>query len=216
MSRRGDTLPHAFYARPTLDVARALIGKLLWRQTAHGRVGGMIVETEAYISAIDAAAHGYGGVTPRTATMYGPPGFAYIYFTYGMHHCLNCVTESEGVGAAVLLRALQPFAGMELMRTRRGGVADHDLLRGPARLCQALALTREDDGLDLTGHELWLTENPAWQDDGAVATSPRIGISRAVDLPWRFYVAGSPWVSGSAAGGPAQDRRGSGDTIEER
>ena len=209
-------LPNAFYARPTLEVARALIGKLLWRQTAKGRVGGMIVETEAYVSATDAAAHGHGGVTPRTATMYGPPGHAYIYFTYGMHHCLNCVTESEGVGAAVLLRALQPLAGMELMRARRGGVADRDLLRGPARLCQAFALTREDDGLDLSGHELWVTENPAWQDDTTIATSSRIGISRALDLPWRFYLAGSPWVSGSGAGGNLPDRGGAGDTIEER
>jgi DNA-3-methyladenine glycosylase len=147
--------------------------------------------------------------------MYGAPGHAYMYFTYGMHHCLNCVTESEGVGAAVLLRALQPVAGIELMRARRGGAADRDLLRGPARLCQAFALTREEDGLDLTGNVLWLTNNPAWQADATIATSPRIGISRAVDLPWRYYLAGSPWVSGGAAGGATPDSRRSGDTIEE-
>jgi DNA-3-methyladenine glycosylase len=208
-------LPRAFYARPTLAVARALIGKLLWRETAAGCVGGMIVETEAYVSAEDAAAHGYGGPTARTATMYGPPGHAYVYFTYGMHHCLNCVTETEGIGAAVLLRALEPVAGIALMRERRGTkIADRDLLRGPARLCQAFALTRADDGLDLTGAALWLTENPDWRDDAVIATSPRVGISRAVDLPWRFYLAGSPWVSGARLRTVKGDRRGASDTVE--
>jgi DNA-3-methyladenine glycosylase len=208
-------LPRAFYARPTLEVARALIGKLVWRRTAEGLVGGITVETEAYISAVDPAAHGHGGVTARTTTMYGPPGHAYVYFTYGMHHCLNCVTESEGVGAAVLLRALQPVAGLDLLRARRGfGIVERDLLRGPARLCQGLALTRADDGLDLTGDTLWLTENPAWTSDAVIATSPRVGITRAMDLPWRFYVAGSPWVSGGGVRGAAIDRHGSGNTIE--
>jgi DNA-3-methyladenine glycosylase len=211
----GDALPRAFYAGPTLELARALIGKLLWRRTADGLVGGEIVETEAYVSASDAAAHGHGGATARTATMYGPPGHAYVYFTYGMYHCLNCVTESEGVGAAVLLRALRPVAGHALLRARRGAtVAERDLLRGPARLCQAFALTRADDGLDLTGDTLWLTANPDWPADTRIATSPRIGIRRAVDLPWRFYVAGSPWVSaGSGARKTATDRWRAGDTI---
>ncbi|HEV2237795.1 MAG TPA: DNA-3-methyladenine glycosylase [Ktedonobacterales bacterium] len=208
-------LPRAFYARPTLDVARALIGKLLWRRTAAGLVGGEIVETEAYVSAMDAAAHGYGGVTPRTATMYGPPGHAYIYFTYGMHHCLNCVTETEGVGAAVLLRALRPVAGQELIRQRRGAtVTERDLLRGPARLCQALALTRADDGLDLMGDALWLTDNPDWSSDTPIATSPRIGISRAIELPWRFYLTDSQWVSGTGAHGRVTGRHGAGDTLK--
>jgi DNA-3-methyladenine glycosylase len=208
-------LPQAFYARPTLVVAQALLGKLLWRETAEGRVSGMIVETEAYVSAEDAAAHGFGGRTARTTTMYGPPGHAYVYFTYGMHHCLNCVTESEGAGAAVLLRALQPVSGMALMRQRRGGsVPERDLLRGPARLCQAFALTRADDGLDLTGTALWLTHNPAWRDGAVIATSPRVGISRAVDLPWRFYLAGNPWVSGPRARTAVGDRRRASDTVE--
>jgi DNA-3-methyladenine glycosylase len=208
-------LPHTFYARSTLEVARALIGKLLWRQTAEGRAGGIIVETEAYVSAEDAAAHGHGGVTARSATMYGPPGHAYVYFTYGMHFCLNCVTETEGVGAAVLLRALQPVAGIELMRSRRRpAVSDRDLLRGPARLCQGLALTRTDDGLDLTGNALWLADNPDWRDDALIASSPRIGISRAIDLPWRFYLPGSPWVSGGRASGAAVDRSAGGDAVK--
>ncbi|HEY7984151.1 MAG TPA: DNA-3-methyladenine glycosylase, partial [Ktedonobacterales bacterium] len=199
----------------TLEVARALIGKLIWRRTAAGLVAGAIVETEAYVSAMDAAAHGYGGITARTATMYGPPGHAYIYFTYGMHHCLNCVTEAEGVGAAVLLRALRPVAGLELMRQRRGAnVAERDLLRGPARLCQALALTRADDGLDLTGGALWLTDNPAWPADAPIAAAPRIGISRAVDLPWRLYLEGSVWVSGTRARGVPVRRPGASGTLE--
>jgi DNA-3-methyladenine glycosylase len=211
----GTKLSHAFYARPTLEVARSLIGKLVWRQTADGRVGGMIVETEAYVSAVDPAAHGHGGATARTAAMYGPPGYAYVYFTYGMHHCLNCVTESEGVGAAVLLRALQPMEGLELLRARRGaGISDRDLLRGPARLCQGLALTRADDGVDLNGNALWLTEHRSWDDDTPIAASPRVGITRAVDLLWRFYVAGSPWVSGNNTRGASIGRRGGGDTIE--
>jgi DNA-3-methyladenine glycosylase len=197
-------LPHAFYARPTLEVARALLGKTLWRHTAEGPAAGIVVETEAYVSASDAAAHGYQRATPRTATMYGPPGHAYVYFTYGMHYCLNCVTEPAGVGAAVLLRAVQPTHGLDLMRARRpAGTTDRDLARGPARLCQALALTIADNGLDLTGDRLWLAETPGWPDAVPIATSPRVGIRRAAELPWRFFIAGSPWVSGRAVAAAA-------------
>src|SRR5260221_2566187 len=193
-------LPRAFYTRPTLEVARALLGKTLMRRSAEGLVGGIIVETEAYVSASDAAAHGHRGPTPRTASMQGPPGHAYIYFTYGMHYCLNCVTEPTGTSAAVLLRAVQPTLGLDLIRARRTPhTVEHNLTRGPARLCQAFSLTRADDGLDLTGDTLWISETPGWDEDAPVATSPRIGISRAADLPWRFYVAGSLWVSGPVA-----------------
>jgi DNA-3-methyladenine glycosylase len=192
-------LPHRFYDRPTLDVARELLGKTLWRRTAEGIVAGVIVETEAYVSAVDAAAHGFRGKTPRTAVMYGPPGHAYVYFTYGMHYCLNCVTEALSTGAAVLIRAAQPVEGLALMRARRpAGTPDRDLARGPGRLCQAFALTRADDGVDLTGESLWIAATPTWPADAPYATSPRIGISRAVDLLWRFSVPGSPWVSGRA------------------
>jgi DNA-3-methyladenine glycosylase len=181
-------------------VARALLGKTLWRRTPEGVVAGVIVETEAYISAVDPAAHGYRRETPRTAVMYGPPGYAYVYFSYGMHFCLNCVTEGAGTGAAVLIRAVQPLEGVALMRARRPvGVPERDLARGPGRLCQALALQRADDGTDLTGRALWIAATPGWPTDAPCATSPRVGISRAADLPWRFYVPGNPWVSGPAA-----------------
>jgi DNA-3-methyladenine glycosylase len=190
-------LPTAFYAHPTLEVARALLGKTLWRRTPEGLVSGIIVETEAYVSAVDPAAHGHRGQTPRTATMYGPPGRAYVYFTYGMHHCFNCVTEAAGTSAAVLLRAVQPVEGVPLMRLRRPArTPDRDLARGPGRLCQAFALTRADDGTDLTGDRLWISATPGWPADAPYATSPRIGIARAVALPWRFFVPDSPWVSG--------------------
>lgn len=190
-------LPRAFYDRPTLDVARGLIGKTLLRRTADGVAGGMIVETEAYISAIDPSAHGFRGPTPRNRSMFGEPGHAYVYRSYGVHFCLNVVTEGAGVAAAVLIRAIRPQVGVELMRARRGErVAARDLARGPGRLCQALALTLADDGDDLLGAALWITEPPA--SDGAlpIAATPRVGITQAADWPWRFVVAGDPYVSG--------------------
>lgn len=191
-------LPLAFYARPTLEVARALLGKTLARRTDAGMAAGVIVEVEAYIAAIDAAAHGYGGLTPRTRSMFGPPGRAYVYRSYGMHFCLNVVTEPEGQAAAVLIRALAPSCGLELMRARRGPhVSDRNLCRGPGRLCQALALTLADDGADLCGPDLWIAAMPDEErDDPPIASSPRIGISKAVDLPWRYYIPGSRYVSG--------------------
>ncbi|HEY7834649.1 MAG TPA: DNA-3-methyladenine glycosylase [Ktedonobacterales bacterium] len=203
-------LPHAFYARPTLEVAPDLLGKTLCRRTTAGIVRGIIVETEAYCSASDAAAHGYHGVTPRNAAMAGPPGRAYVYFTYGVHYCLNCVTEPAGTSAAVLLRSIQPTHGLALMRTRRpAGTRDRDLARGPGRLCQAFALTLADNGADLTGPDLWIEPTPDWPAEIAIAASPRIGISRAVELPGRFFVADSPWVSG-----PSVARRQSSRTTD--
>ncbi|HEU5347376.1 MAG TPA: DNA-3-methyladenine glycosylase [Ktedonobacterales bacterium] len=190
-------LPHAFYARPTVDVARDLIGKTLYRQTSEGVTAGIIVETEAYVAAIDPAAHGYRGKTPRNAAMFGPPGHAYVYFTYGMHYCLNVVTEAEDVAAAVLLRALEPTMGLSLMRCRRGErIADRDLARGPGRLCAAMALTIAENGEDLCGDTLWLSETPGFQPNAPVVATARIGITQAADWPWRFVLAGSPWVSG--------------------
>lgn len=189
-------LPRAFYARPTLEVARDLIGKTLLRRTADGIVGGVIVETEAYVAAIDPSAHGFRGQTPRNRSMFGEPGHAYVYRSYGIHFCLNVVTEAEGEAAAVLIRAIRPTVGAELMRLRRGErIADRDLARGPGRLCQALALSLTDDGTDLLGDALWIGETAGVAETLPVAATPRVGISQAADWPWRFVVIGDPYVS---------------------
>ncbi len=189
-------LPRAFYARPTLEVARDLIGKTLLRRTADGIVGGVIVETEAYVAAIDPSAHGFRGQTPRNRSMFGEPGRAYVYRSYGIHFCLNVVTEAEGEAAAVLIRAIRPTVGIELMRLRRGErIVDRDLARGPGRLCQALALSLTDDGTDLLGAALWIGETSGIADALPVAATPRVGISQAADWPWRFVVIGDPYVS---------------------
>jgi DNA-3-methyladenine glycosylase len=192
-------LPGAYYDQPTLVLARDLVGKTLWRRTAAGIVAGIIVETEAYISAIDPASHNYRRPTKRAATMFGPPGHAYVYLTYGMHHCLNVVTEPEGTSAAVLLRALAPTVGRDLMAARCPRAAVRDLGRGPGRLCQALALTVGDNGADLAGPDLWLSHTPNLTiTPEQIATSARIGISQGIDLPWRFFLRGHPALSGPA------------------
>lgn len=196
-SNKDQTLPRTFYARPTLDVARDLIGKTLYRRTSEGVTAGIIVETEAYVAAIDPSAHGHRGKTARNAIMFGPPGHAYVYFTYGMHYCLNVVTEEEHVAAAVLLRALEPTEGISLMRARRGErIADRDLARGPGRLCAAMALTLADNGLDLCGDTLWIEDTPGFSSNASIMATPRIGITQAADWLWRFALAGSSWVSG--------------------
>lgn len=197
----------AFYEQATLDVARTLIGKTLARRTARGLTAGVIVEVEAYAGAMDPASHAYRGMTPRNRVMFGPAGRAYVYLSYGIHCCINIVTEREGEAAAVLVRALEPTYGIGLMRERRGAsIGDRDLCRGPGRLCQALDITRGQDGADLTvgpgmdrADGLWVAETGDWAIETPVATSPRIGITRAADWPWRFYVAGNRYVSGRPA-----------------
>lgn len=164
----------------------------------NGACCGRIVEVEAYAGAEDPASHAYRGRTPRNATMFGPPGHLYVYFTYGMHWCANAVTAPAGLAQAVLLRALAPLDGLELMRARRPAArTDRDLCRGPARLCQALGIDRADDGADLTSRA---GPGPWIGDDGtpppiAPGVSRRIGLSKAVDRPWRWYVAGDPNLS---------------------
>lgn len=188
-----------YYTQPTLTLAHDLVGKTLWRQTPEGLCGGVIVETEAYISAIDPASHNYRKVSARSAIMFGPPGHAYIYLIYGMYHCLNIVTEPAGASAAVLIRAIAPYHGVEQMRGRCPTTArTTDLARGPGRLCRALGLTLRHNGTALQGPDLWLSETPAHHqvDLTRRATSARIGISQGTDLPWRFFVAGHAAVSG--------------------
>jgi DNA-3-methyladenine glycosylase len=187
-------LGRAFFARDAETVGRQLVGKLL---VAHD-VGGTdlvarLVETEAY-TADDPAAHSYAGLTPRTATMFGLPGHLYVYFSYGMHWCANVVSGPAGAGEAVLLRAAEPLAGHGVFRDRRRGVADRDLLRGPARLAQAFGLDRSANGADLCAPDAVVH----LADDGTrpdVEVTARIGITKAADLPRRYVAAGSRWAS---------------------
>lgn len=159
------------------------------------RVAGRIVETEAYVGPDDPACHGYRArKTRRNASLFGPPGTAYVYFTYGMHWCLNAVTEREGFPAAVLIRALEPIVGVVTMRRRRGAVADRQLCAGPARLCEALAVTGRNDGAPLQRGLLRIVRGQSRQHF-AIDVTPRVGISRAVDWPLRFLIKDSPWVS---------------------
>jgi DNA-3-methyladenine glycosylase len=176
-----------FFARNVHEVAPDLIGVTL---LVDG-VGGVIVEVEAY-DQTDPASHGYSGLTARNAAMFGPPGHAYVYRSYGIHWCLNLVCEGEGRASAVLVRALEPTAGLEVMRARRGLENDRLLCAGPGRLCQALGVTRDHDALPLDEPPFAFAPREA---DHEVVTTPRIGITRAADLPWRYVAAGSRYLS---------------------
>jgi DNA-3-methyladenine glycosylase len=202
---RAAVLSREFYARPTLQVAGDLIGKVLVHDTPEGRASGIIVETEAYIGEQDPACHAAPGPTSRNAPLYGPPGFAYVYFNYGVHYLVNAVTEAEGQPAAVLLRALEPLEGVELMRARRaslrrGGSApssDVALCRGPGNLTGALAIDLAENRLDLCGSRLAIEDRGI--APGAIAWSPRIGIRVGVEQWWRAFVRDHPSVSGPRA-----------------
>jgi DNA-3-methyladenine glycosylase len=195
-SARGGALPPGFYLRPADRVARDLLGCRLVSLAGGVRCAAEIVETEAYVGPDDEASHAHRrfGRTPRNAVMFGPPGVAYVYLIYGLHSCLNAVTGPEGFPAAVLLRAARPLEGIEAMRERRGGRADRELLRGPGNLCSALGVDRSLNGHPLSAPPLWI-EPGTVVPDAAVATGPRIGIRLAADLPLRYRIAGSPWVS---------------------
>ncbi|HEY2160373.1 MAG TPA: DNA-3-methyladenine glycosylase [Solirubrobacteraceae bacterium] len=184
-------LAHSFYARGVVEVARDLIGCVI----AHGPVSGVIVETEAYHDS-EPACHAFVGLTSRTATLFGPPGRAYVYRSYGIHAMLNAVSEVEGVGAAVLIRALEPVDGVSIMRARRGLERLEDLCSGPGKLTQALDVGLGCNGADLAAGPIAIGPRPrAWREVPIVA-GPRIGITKAADLPWRFSAAGSRFVSG--------------------
>ncbi len=191
-------LPRSFYARPALRVARDLLGKYLVRKSGRHLLVGKIVEVEAYQGSLDPASHAYRGKTARNAVMFGEAGYLYVYFTYGMHYCANVVSESPGKAGAVLLRALEPIHGASQMirnRKRNGGKANEALLtRGPARLCQAFRIERRENGTDLLGDEIFITEGEA-VPRSLVVRSPRIGIRVAKEKKWRFSLKGNRWVS---------------------
>jgi DNA-3-methyladenine glycosylase len=185
-------LPRSFFARSTLQVARDLLGHLLVFDAPEGRLVGRLVEVEAYRGPRDPASHAYRK-TARSRIMWGKPGTAYVYFTYGHHYCMNVVTEPDGVAGAVLFRALEPLEGVEMMRVNRGIDDERRLLSGPGRLTQAMGIGRPHNGADLTRPPLYLArgrERPV-----RVVAGPRIGIRTATDRPWRFRIAGSPFVS---------------------
>jgi len=196
-------LPRRFYARPALDVAQDLLGhELVWRGEG-GTLGGIIVEVEAYGGADDPASHAFRGATARNRTMFGPPGHAYVYFTYGMHHCVNVVTGSAGEPGAVLVRALAPRTHLALWRVRRPDLDPLRIASGPGRVCRALGLGRVHDGLDLTKSALVIRPR-ARPGDAIVCAGPRVGIREARARRWRLWIAGASAVSRvrGAAPGP--------------
>ena len=199
-SHSPDKLPREFYTHPNVvTVARELLGKLLVAPAPNGkRVSGKIVEVEAYRGPQDRAAHSYGGRrTRRTETMYGIGGTAYVFFVYGMYYQFNVVTGAAETPHAVLIRAVEPVEGIELMRRRRHGQPDHNLTNGPGKLCIALGIDRKLDAADLLGNKVWLEESEKLSRS-QIATGPRIGIDYAegwVDKPWRFWIRNNDFVS---------------------
>lgn len=178
---------------PSEEAARRLLGSLVIRDVDGKKLIGRIIETEAY-DQTDAASHSYKGRTPRTDVMFGPPGHLYVYFTYGMHYCCNVVTGPEGTGSAVLIRALEPIDGMDIMEENRRGRGGLDLTNGPAKLCQAYGIDKTWNGHDLREPPLQLVLGEPLPPEDIIQTT-RIGIKQAKDVPWRFYIKDNPYVS---------------------
>jgi len=193
-------LPRDFYLQDTVTVARALLGCVLWRRRRRELLAARLVETEAYLGANDAASHARRGLrSARNESMYLDGGHAYVYFTYGMHWCLNVVTQEADIAEAVLLRAAEPLKGIESMRKRRPKAKrDFDLMNGPGKLCSALDIDRALDGEPLDGDRLFITGRDTVIDDDGIAVSPRVGVEGAVEAahwPLRFYLRGNRFVS---------------------
>ncbi|MGE5353355.1 MAG: DNA-3-methyladenine glycosylase [Acidobacteriota bacterium] len=198
-------LDREFYTGDLLAVAKSLLGKTFVKQDEDKLFAGRIVEVEAYDGAVDEAAHTFIGKTPRNEIMFGIGGHLYVYFTYGMYHCCNVVTGQEGEGKAVLLRAVEPIEGIEYMaqnRMKRDSVnidaltkkEYRNLTSGPGKLCQAFNIRREDNGTDLLGSRIYILEGDDVKNEDIV-TSRRIGITKSVELPWRFFIKNNPFVS---------------------
>lgn len=206
-------LNREFFASTPRRVARELLGKVLVRSRGESNLVGRIVEVEAYLGERDPASHAFPGLTPRNAVMFGPPGFAYVYFIYGMHYCLNVTCQPEGLAGAVLFRALEPMVGMEEMARARKislhGLADlRKLTSGPGRLAEAFGVTRvRDNGCDLTSRAsgLWIGEDG--YRAGKIITTPRIGITKAAEDPLRYFLAGNAFVSGKKSVPPGKTPR---------
>ena len=191
-------LPRAFYSRSALRVAKDTLGKILIRRIGLTTLSGKIVEVEAYLDKKDPASHAYRGKTRRNEVMFGKGGHLYVYFTYGMHFCANVVTGKKDVGEAVLIRAIEPLEGFEVMKRNRRFTADRrderNLTNGPAKLCEALGIKREDNGTDLRGDNIFLIEGKSIPKSG-IGASTRIGITRGIEKKWRFFLKGNKWVS---------------------
>jgi DNA-3-methyladenine glycosylase len=210
-------LPREFFARPSVAVAPDLLGCLIVHETAEGRVAVMLTEVEAYAGESDPASHAYRGRTARNAVMFGPPGHVYVYFTYGMHFCMNLVCQGDPGASAVLLRAGRVVDGAPLAAARRAGRAPRasraaprqaDLARGPARLCEALGVDRSHDGADAVdpASPLRALAAPEPVPAAGISCGPRVGVSRAADVPWRFWITGDPAVSPYRAYAPHRAR----------
>jgi DNA-3-methyladenine glycosylase len=201
---RTELLPRAFFDRPATEVAPELLGCVFWSAGPVGRVAVRLVEVEAYEGSLDPASHSFRGRTARNAVMFGPPGHAYVYFTYGMHYCANLVCRRPGDATAVLLRAGEVIEGNALATERRKGQRERDLARGPGRLCQALAIDRTLDGTDVCTPGTPLGIGPPLErpDPAAIRTGPRVGITKAADRPLRFWLAGDRYVSAYKGAGP--------------
>lgn len=184
--------PQSFYKQDAISLAKSLIGQELIRHTEDGTTAGIIVETEAYRQD-DEASHSFRGATKRNEVMFGPAGRAYIYFTYGMHYCMNVVAGEEGYAEAVLIRALEPTRGIELMRRRRKTTELHNLCSGPAKLVQAMGILKEQNGMSLMKDTLHIA--PGAKPAPPIASTPRIGIKQAINKPWRFIATGSAYTT---------------------
>ncbi len=192
--RTSIALPKSFYTRKTLKVARELLGKILVRIYHDEFLAGMIVEVEAYDGFNDPASHAYQRRKGRSEIMYKEGGLAYVYFTYGMYHCLNVVTEKEEYPAAVLIRALEPVSGIETMKRLRNNIQIHNLTNGPGKLCMAMHITKNENWNDLQSKDLHIVEGSHIKSS-KIGTSARIGISRGTEFNWRFYIKENPFVS---------------------